>query len=64
MARKFLYFIAICVVLVIAALLALRFWARDLTEIAFVPTAEFSPQPPLEANIYSDLSMWICRPGM
>ncbi|MCB2073007.1 MAG: DUF3089 domain-containing protein [Novosphingobium sp.] len=64
MARKFLYFIAICVVLVIAALLALRFWARDLTEIAFVPTAEFSPQPPLEANIYSDLSMWISRPGM
>ncbi|MCB2058958.1 MAG: DUF3089 domain-containing protein [Novosphingobium sp.] len=64
MARKFLYFIAICVVLVVAGLLALRFWARDLTELAFVPTVEFSPQPPLSANIYSDFSMWISRPGM
>jgi hypothetical protein len=64
MARKFLYFITVCVVLVIASLLAMRYWARDLTEIAFVPSAQFSPQPPLAANIYSDFSMWISRPGL
>lgn len=63
MARKFLYLIAACVVLIIAALLALRFWAEDLTEITFVPTADFTPQPPLRANIYADPDMWISRPG-
>lgn len=64
MARKFLYLIAACVVLVIAGLLALRFWAEDLTKLAFVPTAEFTPQPPLRANIYANPDMWISRPGL
>ena len=47
MARKFLYVIAGLTVLVIAVLLALRIWADDLTEIAMVPTAEFTAPPPL-----------------
>lgn len=64
MARKFLYVIAALVVLVLAALLALRFWAGELSALAFVPTAEFAPQPHLPANAYDEPAMWISRPGL
>lgn len=64
MARKFLYIIAALVVLVIAVLFALRFWAEDLTEMAFVPRAEFQAQPPLAPNVYDDPAMWLARPGL
>lgn len=64
MARKFLYIIAALVVLLIALLLALRFWAEDLTEVAFVPTAKFTAEPALAANVYEEPAMWISRPGL
>jgi hypothetical protein len=64
MARKFLYFIAICAVLVIAAMFAMRLWSDRLTQIAFVPDAEFVEQEPLETNAYEDPAMWFARPGM
>lgn len=63
MARKFLYLVAALIVVVLATMLALRFWADDLTELAFVPTGEFTPQTPLDANAYTDPAMWIARPG-
>lgn len=63
MARKFLYFIAICVFLVIAALFALRIWSTELTRIAFVPSIPFTQQNPLAANVYDDQAMWFSRPG-
>lgn len=63
MARKFLYLVAAIIILILAVLFALRFWAEDLTEIAFVPTAEFQPQPALAANVYEDPDMWFSRPG-
>ncbi|RZA16586.1 MAG: DUF3089 domain-containing protein [Proteobacteria bacterium] len=55
---------AILIVLVIAGFFALRIWADDLTKLAFVPTAEFVQQPPLQANAYHDPGMWFSRPGM
>lgn len=64
MARKFLYLVAVLIVLVLAGLFALRIWADDLTEMAFVPTAEFTPQPELAEKIYADPKMWIARPGL
>lgn len=64
MARRFLYGVAILIVLFIAGALALRFWAEDLTRLAFVPSVQFEPQPSLAANIYADPAMWISRPGM
>lgn len=64
MARKFLYIVAIFVTLLIAGAIVLRFWAEDLTEFAFVPTADFKPQPSLAANVYEDPAMWISRPGI
>ena len=64
MARKFLYFIAVIIVIVIAGLIALRIWSKELTEIAFVPTTEFVEQTPLEANAYQDPDLWYSRPGI
>ncbi len=64
MARKFLYFVAACVVLVIVALFSLRFWAKDLTEMAFVPTGQFTPQPAFAQSAYLDPALWISRPGL
>jgi len=64
MARKFLYAIAALTVLVIAALFAMRIWSDDLTEMAFVPKAEFTPQPEVSDNAYRAMDMWIARPGM
>jgi hypothetical protein len=64
MARKFLYFVAAIIVLAIAALFALRYWADDLTSIAFVPQVEFVEQNALADNAYHDPAMWFSRPGM
>jgi hypothetical protein len=64
MARKFLYFIAIMVVALLGLLFALNFWADDLTELTFVPTAQFTDEPALAANVYEKPEMWISRPGL
>lgn len=63
MARKFLYVIAGLTVLVIAAMLALRLWSSQLSEIAFVPDAAFTPQPKAETGAYAGYDRWIARPG-
>ena len=64
MVRKFLYFIVFCIVVVVAGLLALRYYARDLTAFAFVPRVGFEAQAPLAGNAYEDPAMWFSRPGM
>lgn len=64
LARRFLYFVAILIVLVLAALLVLRFWAADLTRMAFVPKGHFVPLAPLAADAYAGPAMWIARPGL
>jgi hypothetical protein len=63
MARKFLYFIVLLIVMVIAALLALRIWSTELTRFAFVPRGQFETLRPLAANAYADPAMWVSRPG-
>jgi len=63
MARKFLYVIAILIVLVIAALFAMRIFQDELTELTFVPRTEFVEQAPPAANAYADPALWISRPG-
>jgi hypothetical protein len=64
MARKFLYIVAFLIVAVLAGLFALRFWAEDLTELTFVPTARFTQEPALAANVYEKPEMWVSRPGL
>lgn len=64
MVRKFLYFIAVLIVLAIAAMFVLRFYWNDLAEVAYVPSTEFVEQTPLETNAYQDPAMWLSRPGI
>jgi hypothetical protein len=64
MVRKFLYFIAIIIVLIIVGAIALSYWSREATELAFVPRGEFVEQNALQANAYEDPAMWISRPGI
>ena len=64
MARKFLYVIAVLIVLVILGAIALSIWSRQATEIAFVPRGDFVEQEPLAENAYQDPAMWYSRPGL
>lgn len=61
MARRFLYVVACGVVLVIAGLLGLNFWARELSELAFTPTSRFIAPAPRSAETYRDARLWISR---
>ena len=63
MAKKFLYFVAVIIVMVIAALIALRLWANELTALALVPSEEFAELEALDQNAYADPAMWYVRPG-
>lgn len=63
MARKFLYFIAFVIVLVIGVRIALGFYPAELTRLTMTPGGQFEPQPVLATNAYSDPAMWIARPG-
>lgn len=63
MARKFLYVVALLVVLVIAGMLGLRFWARELSELAFVPRARFEAPAALGATEWDGPKLWLARGG-
>ncbi|MEQ1547993.1 MAG: DUF3089 domain-containing protein [Chakrabartia sp.] len=64
MARKFLYGIAIIILLVLAAALAYRLFGTQLIRAAMVPSAPFSKPVPTTQNAYADPSMWIARPDI
>lgn len=64
MARKFLYFIAFCIVLVIAGAFALTLYPAQFTKLSFTPSGAFETQPALAANAYADPAMWYARPRM
>ncbi len=64
MARKFLYGIAILIVLFIAGLLAYRLFETELIRFAMVPSVEFRTPPTLPTNRYADRAMWYSRPGL
>lgn len=63
MARKFIYVMAVVVVLIIAAAFALALWPAKLTEIALVPDKAFQQQQAIAAEAYADPGLWISRPG-
>lgn len=64
MARKFLYLVAIVIVLVLAGLLAYRLFGQELVKAALVPSAEFVALPPPPLNAYAEPAMWLSRPGL
>lgn len=64
MARRFLYFFAFCIILVTAGAFLLARFPTELTKLAMVPTAAFTPVKPLDANAYEDPKLWYSRPGI
>lgn len=64
MAKKFLYFVAICIVLVIVGRIGYEMFSDEIAEIALVPSTEFVEQEPLEVSAYEDPDLWISRPGI
>ena len=64
MARKFLYFVASMVILVLAGAFVYQVYGEELMEVAFVPDTEFAAQEVLETNVYADTAMWLARPEL
>jgi hypothetical protein len=64
MAKKFLYFIAVCIVIFIAGRIVYERFQDDFYRLALVPSAEFVPTTPLEQNAYEDPALWYSRPGI
>jgi len=64
MAKKFLYFIAVCIVLFLVGRIGYEIFQKEIAQIALVPSSEFTPQEPLEVNAYEDPALWISRPGV
>ncbi|MCC6924509.1 DUF3089 domain-containing protein [Novosphingobium sp.] len=62
MVRKFLYFIAIMVVLFAAGRIVLGFYPEELTRATFTPSGAFEPQQRLAQNAYAAPAMWLARP--
>ncbi len=61
MGRKFLYFFASLIVLVIAGGFAMNLYSDELTQWAFVPTTKFEKQEELVKSIYDDDRMWFAK---
>lgn len=64
MAKKFLYFIAFCIVIAIGGRILYERFQEDLFAVAMVPSGEFVPAKPLEQNAYEDPALWYSRPGI
>lgn len=64
MARKFLYFIAAIILLIVAAGVVYQLFPGWIARTAFVPNTEFKPQAAVAPNAYDDPKMWFARPGM
>ncbi|TPG43166.1 DUF3089 domain-containing protein [Sphingomonas koreensis] len=62
MARKFLYLIAIMIVLIIAAAFAYRLFGTQMMRAALVPSAQFVAEPKVAPNTYANPDMWLARP--
>lgn len=64
MARKFLYFIAFCIIVFLVGRIGYEMFQDELAAFVFVPDTEFTPTEPLEANAYQDPGLWYSRPGI
>ncbi len=64
MAKKFLYFVAACIVIVLVAGIIYKRFEAEITAIALVPTGEFVAVKPLEENAYEAPGLWYSRPGI
>jgi len=61
LARKFLYIIAVIIVLIIASGFILRLYQNELTELATVPDSDFLALEKTSPDIYDQDDMWFSR---
>ncbi len=64
MARKFLYLVAILIVLTLAATFAYRIWGAQLLRQAMIPGGRFVAQAALPPDSYARREMWLARPDL
>lgn len=64
MARKFLYLMAILIVLGTAARLAYTFFGAQMMRVAMVPSESYQALPDVPADRYRSPDMWLARPDM
>ncbi len=64
MVRKFLYFIATLIFLLVAAGAVWTLYGAQLIKLASVPNEPFVVPKPVAANAYADKALWIARPDM
>ena len=64
MARKFLYFIAAIILMILGVGIAYQLNPGWFGRVAFVPSSDFVPQAAVAANAYDNPKMWIARPGL
>ena len=63
-ATKFLYFVAFCIILVIAGAFAYRFFEKQLMRWALVPGTEYRDVPLPQGANYGQAALWIARPDI
>ncbi len=64
MARKFLYVVAVLIVLAIAALFVYALFGKQLIRWAATPSVAFQEEPQARAQQYQARAMWIARPDI
>ncbi len=62
LARKFLYVVAVLIMLAVAAMFAYRLYGIQLMRQFMVPSADVVALPPADAQAYTHADMWIARP--
>lgn len=64
MARKFLYFIAAIIFLILGAAVVYQLFPTWLARTAFVPNQEFVAQAAPKPNAYDNAILWLAKPSM
>jgi hypothetical protein len=64
LARKFLYLVAILIMLAVAAAFAYRLFGAQIMRSAMVPTARFVDEPATRPGAYAKADMWLARPDI
>jgi hypothetical protein len=63
-ARKFLYGVAILVMLAIGGTFAYRMFGAEILRWSMVPSARFAEQPAAAPDAYAGADMWLARPDI
>jgi len=63
-ARKFLYVVAVLIVLTLGSSVAYRMWGQRMLSSVMVPTARFSAPNRISTDDYANRNLWMARPDI